>query len=112
MTAINQQSEVHMENHERVSKILYDAIDEVNKTLSPGNMLEKSPDTVLIGGRGKLDSLGFVNLCLSIEERIERDFKRSISMVDFLNTTDNGSGTIGDMTQYVLRLLGLETVAK
>ena len=95
-----------MENYERVSQLVYDAIDGVNQMLGPAKVLEKSPDTVLIGERGKLDSLGFVNLCLCVEEKVERDLRRSISMVDFLNTTDNGSGTVSDLTKYVTRLLG------
>src|SRR5438552_3755311 len=45
--------------------------------------------TVLVGDTGKLDSVAFVNLAISIEENIERDFHAAIPVLD---TILNGDG--------------------
>lgn len=50
-------------------KIIYDAIDTVNRQQPEPQRLPKSPETVIVGPSGRLDSLGIVNLILAIEDR-------------------------------------------
>ena len=50
-------------------RIVYDAIDEVNRQLPASRHLAKSPATIIVGPSGVLDSLGIVNLVLALEER-------------------------------------------
>ena len=49
--------------------MIYEAVDVVNRQLPHSRRLAKSPDTVIVGPSGHLDSLGIVNLVLAIEER-------------------------------------------
>jgi len=55
--------------HEQALQVIYDAIDVVNRQLPQARRLAKSPDTIIVGPSGRLDSLGIVNLVLAIEER-------------------------------------------
>ena len=57
---------------EKVEKVLNCAIDRVNELLPTGESLSKEKDTVLLGQGGKLDSMGFVNLVVAIEEELEK----------------------------------------
>jgi len=42
----------------------------------------KSPDLVLYGGAGKLDSIGLVNLIVATEQRLEDIFEISLTLAD------------------------------
>jgi hypothetical protein len=54
---------------EQALQLVYDAIDVVNRQLPASRRLAKSPDTVIVGPSGVLDSLGIVNFVITLEER-------------------------------------------
>ena len=58
------------------------ALEELNQQLPPEAQLEVSPDAILLGPDGRLDSLGLVNLILLIEERMARELSVEISLTD------------------------------
>jgi acyl carrier protein len=58
------------------------ALEELNLQLPPDAQLEVSPDAILLGPDGRLDSLGLVNLILLIEERMANKFGAAISLTD------------------------------
>ena len=58
------------------------ALKELNLQLPPDGQLEVSPDAILLGPDGRLDSLGLVNLILLIEERMATEFGAAISLTD------------------------------
>ncbi|QQS47551.1 MAG: hypothetical protein IPM66_02515 [Acidobacteriota bacterium] len=70
-----------MDTENQIIEAIYDAIDEINKTLGPDQRLTRTPGTVLIGN-GKLDSLQLLNLTLTVEGNIERIFRQSISVTE------------------------------
>jgi len=43
----------------KITELIFAAMRESNTTAKPGQVLEISATTVLVGGTGKLDSLGF-----------------------------------------------------
>jgi hypothetical protein len=61
---------------------VYDAIDVVNRQLPEARRLAKSPDTIIVGPSGSLDSLGIVNLVLAIEERASELLGRPVELLD------------------------------
>ena len=73
-------------NRETILKIIHDSIDELNEQFAPPNPLEKSPETVLYGEGGGLDSLGFVNFVSILEEKCESDLGLSVSLTDSLGS--------------------------
>ena len=56
-------------HRDQALQIVYDAIDLVNPQLPPARRLMKTPQTVIVGPSGQLDSLGIINFLLAIEER-------------------------------------------
>jgi len=63
-------------------EIVFDAIDEYNELQSKEMILQKSQETILFGGKSKLDSLGLVSLITIIEERLNDSFNVEISLAD------------------------------
>jgi acyl carrier protein len=59
---------------DKIIDILYLAIEEINQGLPVEARLDKSLQTPLVGAEGKLDSLGFVNLIVSAEEKLSAEF--------------------------------------
>ena len=55
--------------YERAIALVYDAIDVVNPQLPAGRRLQKTPETIIVGVGGALDSLGVVTFVLALEEK-------------------------------------------
>lgn len=67
---------------ETIARVIYNAIDEVNQQKAEEARLQKSPETVLLGDSGELDSLGLINLTVAVEDNFENEFGYSISLTD------------------------------
>ena len=67
---------------DKIDKIIFKAVDEINIQLSNNKQLTKSSKTVLYGKNGQLDSLGLVNLIIIIEQNIEDEFDKNIIIAD------------------------------
>jgi acyl carrier protein len=95
-----------MEYRKQIIQAIYDAIDDVNRSLEPELMLERSPDTVLLGD-GKIDSLQFLNFTVAIEESIERMFKKTISVIEAaLLGAESDPLTVSALANRIENLLG------
>ena len=90
---------------DRVLKALQGAVDEVNQLRADGAHLDLSPETVLVGDGGSLDSLGLVNLLVSAEERLEDEFGRSPSLTDELGADQAAFETVGALVDRVEALV-------
>jgi D-alanine--poly(phosphoribitol) ligase subunit 2 len=67
---------------EKITKIIYDALDEIKSNDSDMPAIEKSPDTALYGRNSKLDSLGLVNLIVAVERDLEDEFEVEITLAN------------------------------
>ena len=89
--------------------VVHSAIDELNEQFAEENRLEKTPEAILLGDAGRLDSLGFVNLIALVEERCEEAFGVSISITDSLGNWDaDRLMTVGDLVDYVCHVVKQE----
>jgi len=91
------------EHNKKILKLIYYAIDEINILLSKKQQLTKSTKTILFGKDGKLDSLGLVNLLVSIEQNIEDEFDLIITIGDEKAMSQKHSPfrTIGTLADYI-----------
>lgn len=87
--------------------LVYAAIDEINGQSGDGTVIEKKPETLLLGSDKGVDSLTFVNLVVAIEEQIEQ--KRGVSIVlidgDSMALQEHPFRTIGTLADYVEKFL-------
>lgn len=96
-----------MTDKEKIVAAVFAAIDEINNTLLENNPLDKALETVLLGDKGKLDSLGTVSLITSVEQQIEEGFGVSITLADerALSQQDSPFKTVRSLTDYIALLL-------
>jgi hypothetical protein len=91
-----------MIDHDRALRIVYDAIDVVNRQLPASKRLPKSPDTVIVGAGGSLDSLGIVNFVILLEEKVGEAFGTTVQLLDEqMLVEDSPFQSIGTLTHYI-----------
>jgi FkbH-like protein len=88
---------------ERVLKCIYSAID----SLGSKRYLKKDEESPLIGGLGPLDSMGLVELIVSVEQEIEKEFNKSLVLADekISKETVYPFKTIKTLANYISSLL-------
>ena len=69
-----------MQQTDRVHELIKEAIAEINE--GRDQPLPDSPDTILYGNDGQLDSLDLVRLVVSFEQRLATAFQRDVSLTD------------------------------
>ncbi len=96
-----------MSNRDRIIQKIYEALEEVNFQIAEDKIIAKSGDSPLFGENGKLDSLGLVHLLVSIEERIQDEFKLSLTLADerALSMGNSPFRTIDTLADYILLLI-------
>ena len=64
--------------------------------------LHKSPDTVIVGAGGSLDSLGIVTFVILLEEKVGEAFGTTVQLLDEqMLVEDSPFQSIGALTHYI-----------
>jgi acyl carrier protein len=92
-----------MQNQSRIIEILYQAIDETNLQLPQDAKLEKRIDEIVVGPKGKLDSLGLITFLVAAEEKLQAGLGANISLTSELTAmgNENPFRTIGSLAEFV-----------
>ena len=67
---------------EKIIKVIFSSIDEVNQHINSNQKIAKDLDTVLMGENSSLDSLDLINIITTVEENIEDYFNKNITLAD------------------------------
>ncbi len=96
-----------MPTMERTYKVLFSAVDQLNEELPSKQRLTKTPETVVFGHGGKLDSLALVNFLMLTEQKLEDEFNFPISLADERAMSQERSPfrTLATMADYIEELL-------
>jgi len=96
-----------MRDREQILKIVYGAIDEINKMSLSDRKLDKTPDVKLYDKDGQLDSLMLVNLIVAIEQNIEEEFEVSLTLADekVMSQKNSPFRTISSLSEHLEVLL-------
>ncbi len=96
-------------NQDKIIKIVFNAVDEINELLVSERRIKKSADTRLFdkSGKGGLDSLGLINFIVAMEQKIEQEFSTSIVLADERAMSQKQSPfmTVKTLVNYVSKLL-------
>ena len=97
-----------MTQPEQILSALYLAVDELNLQLPPKSRLEKSPTTAIVGDGASLDSLGFLNLILLSEAKINEACTPPVSLAEHLleDPEADPPATLGALAALVAKLQG------
>ena len=87
-------------------RIVHEAIDLVNGQLPASRRLHKSPETVIAGAGGSLDSLGIVNFVITLEERAHEVLGTPIKLFDEASLVEKNSPfqTVDTLARFLERL--------
>ena len=90
-------------NRDRALRIVYETIDVVNQQLPTAKRLKKSPDTVIAGAGGALDSLGIVTFVITLEDKVGEATGASVQLLE-RDVLVEGSPlqTVSALTDYIV----------
>jgi acyl carrier protein len=91
----------------RIESLIADVLQRMNAFLPSAEQIPSTPDTVLIGDGGHLDSLGIANFIISVEESVEQELGRELPLSDQDLTEIFGpsSVTVRSFAAYLLQRL-------
>ncbi len=92
---------------EKIKRIIFESIEVLNENSTDEILIQKDVDTPLFGESGKLDSLGLVDLLVTIEQTIEDEFDVSLIIADDRAMSQEHSPfrTVGTLADYIEVLL-------
>ena len=92
----------------RILKVICDAIEELNTCQDEDEKLELSEDTKLFGSNSKLDSIGFVNFIVDVEQRVNDTFDTDVILMDekAMSLKNSPFKDVKALTEYIETLLG------
>jgi acyl carrier protein len=90
---------------EELIGIIYESLDEVNEQLPNDQRIQKSPDTILVGRTGGLDSLGFVNFVASVEEKCAQKYGVTLSLTETSSQEDDPFEDVGKFADSLFQRL-------
>ena len=90
-----------------IIQAVYEAVDELNSHFSEEKRLDKSPDTILYGNSGRLDSLGLVDLILAVEQKMQERFGEQLTLANekALSMKKSPFRTIDTLARYIHQLI-------
>lgn len=93
---------------DRIRTAVYRSISGVNDLLPPAQALPQDDTVVLIGPGAMLDSMGFVNFVVALEEELERELQRGITIPELLAVQDEKDAalTVADLINVLSARLG------
>lgn len=93
---------------DRILGAIYFCIDEFNRQRETDGQLGLSPNTMLYGAEGQLDSLALVHLIVAVEQRIEDEFGVSLTLADDRALARKGSPfrSVATFADYIAERLG------
>jgi acyl carrier protein len=91
----------------KILEAIYAAIEELNLQLPQEQRLQASPETVLFGEAGPLDSLGLVNLIVLVEQKVEEHTGVAVALAndEALSLSDSPFQSVDRLTTYIGCLL-------
>jgi len=95
-------------NRADIERTVFAAVDDLNATLPEEKRLPRNGEARLIGAEGRLDSIGLVDLILSVEQKLQDEAGVAVTIADEKAFSQSQSPflTLGTLTDYVTKLVG------
>ena len=90
---------------EELLDIIYQSLEEVNEQLPNDQRVQKSPDAILVGRAGGLDSLGFVNFIALVEEKCAHKYGIALSLMEASSSKDDALENVGGFADSLFQYL-------
>ena len=95
------------DSRNRIVRVIYCALSELNLQLPKGNQVEQSLSTVLFGPEGRLDSVALANFIVIAETKLEESlgFHIDLTQDDPFSPGTGHFQTVGSLVSYISRLV-------
>jgi acyl carrier protein len=93
-----------MINKQQIKESVYSAMERVNELLLDENALPCAEETVLVGAGAQLDSMGFVNFVIALEEELAERAGLTLNITEELNSGDRAvpeTMTAADFVNFI-----------
>jgi acyl carrier protein len=103
-----------MNEPNQIEQIVFNAIDRVNEVLLDENAAPKKADTILLGQGAVLDSMGFINFVVALEDELAVKTGLNINLAEKLNAqADNAlkPATVGEFIAFLIVLVKTKSAA-
>jgi hypothetical protein len=95
-----------MHNTSQSDRIVDRAVDKLNEVLLEEQLLSKDPDTIIFGADSLLDSMGFINFVVALEEAIEAETGLVVNVAEQIKEiSEHRLRTLRDMSSLVSELI-------
>jgi acyl carrier protein len=87
-----------------IQSLVYRAIEKVNELSLDEHAIVAAPETVLLGEGAALDSMGFVNFIVALEEELASKAGLTFSVVERLNAVPESApkvNTVGELIAFL-----------
>lgn len=91
-----------MASQEQVLQVVAACIADLNAQLPADQQLSDSPNAILLGEGGTLDSLSLVNLMVSLEEALSAVLGRTVGLLDAALSQEEGLATRGQLVDFIV----------
>lgn len=88
-----------------LTEIIYECLGEVNEQLPKHEQIRRSPNAILFGRDGGLDSLGFVNFIALVEEKCEHKYGITVSLMEVSSSEDVALEDVGTFADSLFQCL-------
>lgn len=92
---------------EKIIKIIIDSINDFNEDLTDDEKISTELDSNIYGGNSSLDSMGLVSFIVNLEQFLEDELNKSLSLADekAMSRKSNPYKNINTLADFVLELL-------
>jgi acyl carrier protein len=96
-----------------LTAVILSAVGEFNEGVTGDRRIQETPEAMLFGRGGNLDSLGLVNLILMVEEHIQTSYGVTLTLADERAMSQERSPfrSVSSLAEYLGLLLGETTHA-
>jgi hypothetical protein len=96
-----------MTDQDKIYQVIYKAIDQINYARSKADQVKKEEGTALFGPDSSLDSLAFTVFVVAVEQIIEEDMGKTISLITNLSSAleDNPFRSVKALVKEIEGLL-------
>jgi acyl carrier protein len=96
-----------MPDQNQIQQGVFNAIDRLNQVLPDGQALPKEADVILFGSGAQLDSMGFINFAVALEDELAESAGLRINLAEELNAPANSTAkpaTVGELIAFLCAL--------
>lgn len=99
--------ETSSQGEDRLSRVLKQAVNDVNSLLPAEQNIVLAAETSLMGDGARLDSMGVINLIIAVEGGVEREYGVHISLMDrLIAAASSQTVTLGGVRDLLRAELG------